>query len=157
MAPSFPAITSGSAISISVCSAVCIQHYGTPSSVVLSAATSVLTGAASFAGAVTAASFVADAMAMSGAFVSFLLGPSADGRAACLNKVRISRHSPKGIRNVAGQLWSTQSKGIPMPKVFEAKTIRNPKGLQFTVGSPQFLARRWRSRVVVGLSPTAAG
>ena len=67
------------------------------------------------------------------------------------------RHSPKGIRNVAGQLWSTQSKGIPMPKVFEAKTIRNPKGLQFTVGSPQFLARRWRSRVVVGLSPTAAG
>ena len=49
-----------------------------------------------------------------------------------------SRHSPKGIRNVAGQLQSTQSKGIRMPKVFEAKTIRNPKGLQFTVGSPQF-------------------
>ena len=37
---------------------------------------------------------------------------------------------------MAGQLQSTQSKGIRMPKVFEAKTIRNPKGLQFTVGSP---------------------
>ena len=46
----------------------------------------------------------------------------------------VARHSPKGIRNVAGQLQSTQSKGIRMPKVFEAKTIRNPEALQFTVG-----------------------